>query len=163
MENYEVEIGKFYHFWDDGKSSISRHYLCKCEGIITLEESAELLYHSYYWSHDDGETVALTLKEIWERNKLECNWLYADETPYFVVVSCPKYDDNLLYCAKTKDGQWFSMDVKTWWQSGLLDVGEKKLNALIEEYTEYINHPKISEESKERYRNSINEHLNVEY
>jgi hypothetical protein len=39
MENCEVEIGKFYHFWDDAKSSISRHYLCKCEGIITLEES----------------------------------------------------------------------------------------------------------------------------
>mgnify|MGYP006923237369 CR=1 FL=1 len=68
MEKCEVEIGKFYHFWDDAKSSISRHYLCKCEGIITLEESEELLYNSYYWSHDDGETVALTLKEIWERN-----------------------------------------------------------------------------------------------
>ena len=55
------------------------------------------------------------------------------------------------------------MDVKTWWQSGLLDVGEKKLNALIEEYTESINHPKISEESKERYRECINDHLNVKY
>ena len=22
MEKYDVEIGKFYHFWDDGKSSI---------------------------------------------------------------------------------------------------------------------------------------------
>ena len=43
MENCEVEIGKFYHFWDDGKSSISRHYLCKCEGIITLEEAVRLM------------------------------------------------------------------------------------------------------------------------
>jgi hypothetical protein len=163
MKQYDVEIGKFYHFWDDGKSSISRHYLCKCEGIITLEESEELLFNSYYWSHDNGETVALTLKEIWERNKAECNWLYADETPYFIVISCPKYDDNLLYCAKTKDGLWFSMDVKTWWQSGLLDHEEKKLKRIIEDLEDTINHPKFSEEEKERCREYIKEHLNVTY
>ena len=27
-------IGEYYHFWDDGKTSLSRHYICRCERII---------------------------------------------------------------------------------------------------------------------------------
>jgi hypothetical protein len=163
MEQYDVEIGKFYHFWDDGKSSISRHYLCKCEGIITLEESKELLFESYYWNEEYDVSVALTLYDIWTKNKEECPWLYAGDTPYFVVISCSKYDDNLLYCAKTKDGTWFSMNVQTWWQSGLLDHEERKLKRIIEDLEDTINHPKFSEDAKERCREYIKEHLNVEY
>lgn len=163
MEQYDVEIGKFYHFWDDGKSSISRHYICKCEGIITVEESKELLFESYYWNEEDNVSVALTLYDIWTKNKEECPWLYAGNTPYFVVISCPKYDDKLLYCAKTKDGTWFSMNVQTWWQSGLLDHEERKLKRIIEDLEDTINHPKFSEDAKERCRECIKEHLNVEY
>ena len=36
-----IQIGKLYHFWDDGKSAVSRHYICKCENIITLEPNQE--------------------------------------------------------------------------------------------------------------------------
>lgn len=163
MEQYDVEIGKFYHFWDDGKSSISRHYICKCEGIITVEESKELLFESYYWNEEDNVSVALTLYDIWTKNKEQCPWLYAGDTPYFIVCSCPKYDNHLLYFAKTKDGTWFSMDVQTWWQSGLLDHEERKLKRIIEDLEDTINHPNFSEETKERCRECINNHLNVEY
>lgn len=168
MEQYDVEIGKFYHFWDDGKSSISRHYLCKCEGIITVEESKELLFESYYWNEDNwykegNDSVALTLYDIWAKNKEQCPWLYADDTPYFIVCSCPKYDNHNLYFAKTKDDTWFSMDVQTWWQTGLLDHEERKLKRIIEDLEDAINHTKISEEEKERCREYINDHLNVEY
>ena len=158
-----VEIGKFYHFWDDGKSSTSRHYLCKCVDILTIEQAEQTLISSYYWSHNDGDVVVLSLKEIWEMNKKECDWLYADETPYFVVISCPKYDDKLLYFAKTKDGRWFSMNVETWWQSGLLDVGEKKLNQVIEELESFINYRITTDVEKSRFRETINTHKNVEY
>ena len=30
------EVGKFYHFWDDGKCGVSRHYIAKCEEIIPI-------------------------------------------------------------------------------------------------------------------------------
>lgn len=163
MEQYDVEIGKFYHFWDDGKSSIGRHYICKCEGIITVEESKELLFESYYWNEEDDVSVALTLYDIWTKNKEQCPWLYAGDTPYFIVCSCPKYDNHLLYFAKTKDGTWFSMNVQTWWQSGLLDHEERKLKRIIEDLEDTINHPKFSEDAKERCREYIKEHLNVEY
>lgn len=168
MEQYDVEIGKFYHFWDDGKSSISRHYLCKCEGIITVEESKELLFESYYWNEDNwykegNDSVALTLYDIWIKNKEQCPWLYADDTPYFIVCSCPKYDNNNLYFVKTKDDTWFSIDVQTWWQTGLLDHEERKLKRIIEDLEDTINHTKLSEEEKERCREYINDHLNVKY
>ena len=163
MEKYDVEIGKFYHFWDDGKSSISRHYMCKCDGIITIEESKELLFESYYWSKENNVSVALTLYDIWTKNKEQCPWLYAGDTPYFIVCSCPKYDDHNLYFAKTKDGTWFSMDVQTWWQSGLLDNEERKLKTIIKDLEDIMNHPNSSEEEKERCREYIKEHLNVTY
>jgi hypothetical protein len=168
MKQYDVEIGKFYHFWDDGKSSISRHYLCKCEGIITVEESKELLFESYYWNEDNwykegNASVALTLYDIWTKNKEQCPWLYADDTPYFIVCSCPKFDNHNLYFVKTKDDTWFSMDVQTWWQTGLLDHEERKLKRIIEDLEDTINHTKLSEEEKERYREYINDHLNVKY
>lgn len=163
MEKYDVEMGKFYHFWDDGKSSISRHYLCKCEDIITLEQAEKLLIPSLYWSKKNGETVTLTLKEIWERNKKECDWLYADETPYFIVISCPKYDDNLLYCAKTKYNEWFSMSAQTWWQSGLLDIYEKKLNQVIKDNEDYINNYDLTDSEINSCKRYIEEHKNVKY
>ena len=121
------------------------------------------MFESYYWNEEDNVSVALTLYDIWTKNKEECPWLYAGDTPYFVVISCPKYDDKLLYCAKTKDGTWFSMNVQTWWQSGLLDHEERKLKRIIEDLEDTINHPKFSEDAKERCRECIKEHLNVEY
>ena len=28
------EVGQYYHFWDDGKTGPSRHYICRVEKII---------------------------------------------------------------------------------------------------------------------------------
>lgn len=140
--NNNIQVGEFYHFFDDGKTSPSRHYICKCEGIITVEESKELLFESYYWSEENGVSVALTLYDIWTKNKELCPWLYDDDTPYFIVCSCPKYDDNLLYFVKTKSDGWFSMDVNSWWQSGELDIEGKKFHRIIQEWEEILErHP----------------------
>ena len=140
--NNNIQVGEFYHFFDDGKTSPSRHYICKCEGIITVEESKELLFESYYWSEENNTSVTLTLYDIWTKNKELCPWLYDDDTPYFIVCSCPKYDDNLLYFVKTKSDGWFSMDVKSWWQSGELDIDSNKFNRIIQEWKEILErHP----------------------
>lgn len=135
-----VKIGEFYHFWDDGKTSPSRHYICKCEKIISLEEATKLMIETHFFNEnpDDMTIHPISLTEAWRKNKEEYHWIFADETPYFVACSCPKYDDNLLYFAKTKSGGWFSMDINSWWQGGDLDIDEKKLNRIIREWEEIL-------------------------
>lgn len=108
------EIGKEYHFFDDGKTSISRHYICKCEKVITPEEAKAMIFDS-----DGGK---ITLYDIWKNESSKCDFLFAKNTDYFVEVSCPRYDENNLWAVRTKDGGWFTLDVLSSWQGGRVDV-----------------------------------------
>ena len=127
------EVGKFYHFWDDGKTSPSRHYICRVEELITIAKAKEI-------SFNRGEEI-MTLYDIWQEEinshrqgtnftvlskgadtKPGSPWLYAEDTDFFVRISCPCYDDNDLWAVRTVDGGWFTMDVQSCWQSGTLDV-----------------------------------------
>ena len=42
------EVGKFYHFWDDGKCGVSRHYIAKCEEIIPIKSAETYLIADQY-------------------------------------------------------------------------------------------------------------------
>ena len=44
MNNKEVlpQIGEFYHFFDDGKVTPSRHYIAKCIEIIPFDKFSQL-------------------------------------------------------------------------------------------------------------------------
>lgn len=136
------EVGKFYHFWDDGKTGASRHYICKCEEIITPVQAQETIVN-------DNES----LYDIWKREVDEHRqrdnfkvlsagasqntgepWLYAEETDCFVRLSCPKYDKNDLWAARTVDGGWFTMDIQSWWQGGRLDVTGEIYDNIISYY-----------------------------
>lgn len=129
------EIGKYYHFWDDGKSSPSRHYVCKCERVITPDEAKNIMVSVPY---DDDLTIETTLYDHWLESEMpEHDWLYAKETDYFVECSCPKYDENNLWFVRTRDGGWFSMNIQNWWQGGTLDVDEKILDGIIENIKKY--------------------------
>lgn len=110
-------VGKKYHFFDDGKSSPSRHYIATVEEVITFQE-ARARYPKYI---RDNENLRL-LTEIWQIEVENSPWLYATETDYFIRCSIPKYDDDSIWFVRTKDGGWFSMDVSNGWQSGRLDV-----------------------------------------
>ena len=106
-----IQIGKTYHFWDDGKSALSRHYICKCENIISLEDSKMIMIPTSCWNQSQpGQPELKTLYDLWVLNKELSDFLFANETPYFIVCSCPKYDNNLLYFCKTKSDNWFSMN-----------------------------------------------------
>ena len=87
----------------------------------------------------------MSLEDIWKDEMTQCHWLYATETDYFIEASCPVYDDNYLWFARTKDGGWFSMNIQSWWQSGELDVDNTKFNEIIEFWK---NDKYTSEESK---------------
>ena len=129
------KIGKFYHFWDDGKTSVSRHYICKCERILTTEEAKNIIVTVPEWDFDKNENNFndMSLYEQWKDEVLNHDWLYAVDTDYFIECSCPKYDEYNLWFVRTKDGGWFSMNVQNSWQSGRLDIDEKIFDSIIQE------------------------------
>lgn len=147
-------IGEFYHFWDDGKTSPSRHYICKCERIITPEEAKSIIVTVPEWDYDKNENIfnEIPLYEQWKIEVLNCDWLYAKDTDYFVECSCPKYDEDNLWFVRTKDGGWFSMNVQNSWQGGRLDIDgsiyENIIND-IKEHSEYYSKPEFIIEAYE--------------
>ena len=158
------EIGKEYHFWDDGKVSPSRHYICKVVDIISLEQAKDIMLEftqfdwmcDYFNQHFEGIIdeennifPKMSLYDIWMCQKEMADWVFADETPYFVKISIPTYDDNDLYCAYMKDDGWFSLDIQSGWQGGVLDIDNKKWNYIMEEYLNSIE----NEEEREKFRN----------
>ena len=148
------EIGKYYHFWDDGKISSSRHYICRCERIITAEEAKSIMIEVPNEYVDDVMDT-ISLYEHWHDNEMpEHDWLYAEDTDYFIEISCPSYDKNNLYAVRTKDGGWFTIDIQSWWQGGRLDVtGEIYKDVLNnwEEYEGYIPYDRYPEANEEHY------------
>lgn len=148
------EVGKLYHFFDDGKTSPSRHYICKCEQIITPEEAKSVMIEVPN-EYVDDVMDKISLYEHWHDNEMpKCDWLYAEDTDYFVECSCPKYDKNNLWFVRTKDGGWFSMDIQSWWQSGRLDVdGEifQEVLNYIKEYSKYYSNDIIERYNEQTY------------
>lgn len=121
------EIGKEYHFFDDGKKSHSRHYICKCKRVITPEEANGIIFDL-----DDGKT---TLYDIWKDESSKCDFLFAKETDVFVEVSCQNYDENNLWAVRTKDGGWFTLDVQSSWQGGRIDMTGEIFDSAVEFWT----------------------------
>lgn len=116
------EIGKYYHFWDDGKISPGRHYICRCERIITSEEAKSIMIKVPNEYIDDIMDT-ISLYEHWYDNEMpNHDWLYSKDTDYFIECSCPEYDEHNLWFVRTKNGGWFSMDIQSGWQSGRLDI-----------------------------------------
>ena len=134
------EVGKLYHFFDDGKTSPSRHYICRCERIITPEEAKHVIVQVPN-EYVDDVMDDISLYDHWHNNEVpNTYWLFSDKTDYFVECSCPNYDDNNLWFVRTYDGRWFSMDIQSSWQGGLLDVDGCVFNDTIQyvrEHPEY--------------------------
>ena len=147
------KVGEFYHFFDDGKTSPGRHYICRVERVIPFEEAKNIIL-----STPRGETIKggkfesynidMSLEDIWKDEVRHCDWIYAKETDYFIEASCPVYDDNNLWFARTKQNGWFSMNVQSWWQSGDLDADGSKFNEIVEFW-------KNDEYSSEKSRKAI--------
>lgn len=145
------EVGKYYHFFDDGKLSPSRHYICRVERLLSKEEANDIMVEVPYWNPitNEDETVTITLLERWQKEKESADFLYSEDTDYFVEVSCPEYDKNNLYAVRTKGGGWFTIDVQSFWQAGRLDVTGKTYKYAIDY---------CREECKEEYPPADEEH-----
>ena len=155
-------VGKFYHFFDDGKTSPSRHYICRAERIIPFTKAKDIIFSTPRGeSIKDGKfesfNIDMSLEDIWKDEVKQCYWLYDTETDYFVEASCPVFDEYNLWFVRTKDGGWFSMNIQNFWQSGELDVDGKK----FEEIVEFWNNDKYT--SEESRKNIVESYLNTKY
>ena len=121
----ELECGKEYHFFDDGKTSPSRHYICRCERIITPEEAKSIIF-------DIDDIGNMTLYDIWVNQSRNVDWLFAEHTDFFAEISCPNYDENNLWAVRTKDGGWFTLDIQSYWQGGRIDINGDIFENVIE-------------------------------
>lgn len=149
-------IGEELYFYDDGKCSESRQYKGIVCAVIPFEK-ANIEINPFtlddwgpkgeYLGHHTDSII-----QIWEQEKEDCDWLFAEETDYFIGFACHKYDDNILWFARTKNGGWFSMDIQSNWQGGRLDIdGEmtKQLEEEIENYKKWkAEHPESEKEEK---------------
>lgn len=121
------EVGKIYHMFDDGKISLSRHYLMECLDVIP--------YGTFATDPDYAE-----LFESWKESVRECDWVYCITTDY--VIKCQivgDRDNRILYYTRMSDGssesavhvigrdmqkwQWFGFG--EWLYNGVLDVTRK--------------------------------------
>ena len=132
------KVGEFYHFFDDGKTGPSRHYICRCERVVTSEEAKSIMVRvpDEECTKDNPVYNDISLYDHWHDNEMpNHDWLYETETDYFVECSCPVYDENNLWFVRTKhNGGWFSMDIQSWWQSGRLDVTGEIFDYIIPDF-----------------------------
>ena len=133
------KIGEYYHFFDDGKCSMSRHYICRIERIITPEESKNIkvVVPRWDWNKNENYFEEMTL---WDRyhEQIQAHNVYdKNGTDYLIEASCPTYDKDNLWFIRQKGGGWFSIDIQNSWQGGELDftgeIFENIVNELIED------------------------------
>ena len=134
MEFKEIpEIGKQYHFFDDGKISPSRHYMATVEEIIPIEETKNIVLKTIIGTFTkETEFTEMSLYDIWSIQSMGHPWLYAPETDYIIKCSIPVYDEEPIYFIRTRDDGWFSIDITSGWQAGRLDIDGKLFESLKE-------------------------------
>lgn len=131
MKNLPIE-GKYYNFFENGLVSPSTHFICRVERIIPIEESQATLFLEYC-DLETGECYRDKLWNIWVDNKDLYPNIFSESTDCFIECSCPKFEEELLYLARTINGGWFSMNIQNKYQLGELDItGE--LSKTLEEH-----------------------------
>lgn len=147
MNTRVPQVGEKLHFFDDGKVSDCRHYMAVVTHVLTPEQ-AKLVFvdtrtvcENHCLELDDNKR--LSLLDIHAVEVKCCDWLYADQTDYFIACSIPEFDDHIIWFVRTKDSHqsWFSMDIQSSWQAGYLDVDGERYQRMVDEgytYSERI-------------------------
>lgn len=157
------KVGEYYHFWDDGKTSQSRHYICKCERVLNNKKAKKEIVKISNWDFVKNKEffTDVSLFDFWKNNVVPNHkWLFDTETDYFVECSCPKYDENNLWFVRTKDGGWFSMNIQNGWQGGELDVTGEIFDSIIDEMRDnprYYDQDIIDAYLNEKYEKDSND------
>ena len=119
METNMPQIGKRYHFFEDGKTSASRHYIFEVTKIIPFAEIT------------DSE-----LLDFYDTEVRECDWLYRPTTDFFIYGKRVKPDNTLVddefIFVRTVWNGWFSFNVC--WEDGELDVDNSTYNNILKHW-----------------------------
>ena len=118
----ELEVGKIYHGFDDGKIRLSRLVDWKIVKRIDL----------------DNDKVSKNLLKILQKEIEECDWIFDSEQTIiyraYAVDENGKYDRSIGYCyyLRTKEGGWFGANARLlcWCE---LDVDNRWYNELVKE------------------------------
>lgn len=100
--------GEKLMFFDDGKIRLSRMYQAE---VIAV--------------HSPENTPSYVKRAL---NENDVDWVFIKEedgtysSDVFIECSIPKYDENSIWFARTKDGGFFSIDIQSDWQGGILDA-----------------------------------------
>ena len=106
------EVGKEYHAFDDGKINFGRHYMTRVTEVIPFAEFKDE-----------------ALLDEWRQEVMDCYWLYATETDYFIKAESED-EEEPSYFVRTKDGGWFSLG----WFGSRLDIDGSLYSSMIETY-----------------------------
>lgn len=77
---------QIYNFFDDGKCSPSRLYKAYVKKVIPFNRA----------------DIHLKIHLI--NSALNCSWIWNGDTDYFIGCYIPKYDNHLIWFARTKYG-----------------------------------------------------------
>ena len=125
------QIGKTYKFYDDGKAS--REYDAIVKRIISKTDAKTIMFKArlnednelstYYNKELDNEYIfEKSLHDIWRNEIKGTNWLLAENTDYLIECSIPDYDEYPIWFVRTRTNDWFSLNIQSDWQGGLLDT-----------------------------------------
>ena len=132
------KVGECFTFYDDGKTSDSRIYDAKVIRVVPESEAENTLVDC--WVSEIEQLMPYPLNIIQKSevdrhrqsekfivlnaydNTPGAPWLYAEDTDYYIECEIPEYDDNTIWFVRDIHGRWFSMNIQSSWQAGLLDI-----------------------------------------
>jgi hypothetical protein len=125
------QIGKTYKFYDDGKAS--REYDAIVTKIVSKDDAKTIMFKAYldednelstYYDNelDNEYTFEKSLFDIWRDEVKNTDWLLAENTDYLIECSIPDYDKYPIWFVRTRTNDWFSLNIQSDWQGGLLDT-----------------------------------------
>ena len=128
------QVGRQYHFFDDGKITQSRHSIATVTRVVPFSEADSIIVKAreFDLEIDDPIYVDKPITDVWKKFVIDHDWVMDAETDYLIECSIPDYDDNLIWFARDRVGGWFSMDIQSSWQAGTLDVDGKLYKDMCE-------------------------------
>lgn len=132
------EVGKRYHCFDDGKITLSRHFIIKVDEVLGYMQ-----FRKKYPK----------LFEMYVENVKRCYWLYSTHSDKFAITHEGENGEPGAY-VRTKQGGWFGAG--NWWNSALLDVDSTTWDNMIANARDWFG---CSEEEIQRLieENSLNQ------
>lgn len=117
MKNLNIEIGKTYNYFDDGKIKESRKSPVIITHIIPFNK------------------IGKRILKQWKEEVEDCDWLYEKETDFFIKGDLHISKDTIekiVFVRASRNG-WFSLG---WW-AGRLDV-DGSLTKISDEYKDSV-------------------------